>query len=134
MTDTIRTLSALQTLLADNTTGAISPQDLRDAIISGLGYLYGTSYDESATIGTDDIVVATTAGAAGITITLPAAASSQYKYYVFIRMDSGAGTVTIDANDAETINGATTYSMATQYDYCIIWCDGTEWLIVSSNA
>lgn len=34
MADTIRTISALQTLLADNATGDISPQDLRDMLVS----------------------------------------------------------------------------------------------------
>lgn len=34
MVDTVRTLSALQTLLADNTSGDISPQDVRDMLVS----------------------------------------------------------------------------------------------------
>lgn len=34
MADTVRNISALQTLLADNTSGAISPQDLRDVLVS----------------------------------------------------------------------------------------------------
>lgn len=34
MADTVRTLSALQTLLADNSSGAISPQDVRDFLVS----------------------------------------------------------------------------------------------------
>lgn len=34
MVDTVRTRAALQTLLADNTTGDISPQDLRDFLVS----------------------------------------------------------------------------------------------------
>lgn len=34
MADTLRTIAALQTLLADNTVGAISPQDLRDMLVS----------------------------------------------------------------------------------------------------
>lgn len=39
MADTSKTLAALQILLADNTAGDISPQDLRDAILSCLsGY------------------------------------------------------------------------------------------------
>lgn len=45
MADTARTLTALQTLLADNTTGDISPQDLRDFLVScmgGFGHLYVT--------------------------------------------------------------------------------------------
>ena len=34
MADTMRSLASITTLLADNTTGAISPQDLRDALIA----------------------------------------------------------------------------------------------------
>ena len=34
MADTRRTLSALQTLLANNITGAVSPQDMRDVLVS----------------------------------------------------------------------------------------------------
>lgn len=37
MTDTARSLSALQALLADNTSAAISPQDVRDFLVSALG-------------------------------------------------------------------------------------------------
>ena len=37
MADTIRNLTALQTLLADNNTGLISPQDIRDLLVSSLG-------------------------------------------------------------------------------------------------
>lgn len=37
MAETERPFTTLQTLLADNTTKAISPQDLRDAIVSALG-------------------------------------------------------------------------------------------------
>lgn len=36
MPDTVRSISSLQTLLADNTSGAISAQDLRDMLVSVL--------------------------------------------------------------------------------------------------
>lgn len=57
MVDTIRTLSALQTLHADNTEGAISPQDNRDLLVSGwtpenIRYLHHRLPDE--TPHTDD--------------------------------------------------------------------------------
>ena len=39
MSDTVRTWTALQTLLADNTAGGISAQDLRDAIMSAMSIL-----------------------------------------------------------------------------------------------
>jgi hypothetical protein len=45
MSDTIRTLAALQTLLANNTSHDISPQDLRDFLVSVRGVW--TSYSPS---------------------------------------------------------------------------------------
>lgn len=47
MVDTARTISALQTILADNTTGAISPQDTRDMLVS-LQLKYGEIYISSS--------------------------------------------------------------------------------------
>ena len=43
MADTPRSVSTLQTLLADNTSGQISPQKLRDFLVSSLG-IYGSIY------------------------------------------------------------------------------------------
>lgn len=56
MVDTVRTTSALRTLLADNTAGNISAQDLRDVLVSckgGHGY-----YPDLATIATPLAIVA----------------------------------------------------------------------------
>lgn len=131
MADTVRTLSALQALLADNSSRAISPQDIRDAVISAVGFMYGRALSEDTTLTTSDIVIIGTGGESGITLTLPAAASSQYKYYCIVKVDSGAGAVAIDANESETINGNTTLSLSAQYDSAVIWCDGTEWFVLA---
>ncbi len=47
MPDIIKSLADLQTLLADNNTGLISPQDIRDLLVSSLGG-FG-AYDDLAT-------------------------------------------------------------------------------------
>jgi hypothetical protein len=47
MADTVRTLAELLTLLADNTTGAISEQDMRDVVVS-LSPAHGGMYISSA--------------------------------------------------------------------------------------
>lgn len=133
MADTVRTLSALQTLLADNTTQGISPQDLRDFLISAVGYVYGRALAVNATLTTNDVVVVGTGGAGGITLTLPAVASSQYKLYHAVKEDDGAGAVTLDGNSSETINGATTYALSAQYDAVTIWCDGSEWFVLGTK-
>jgi len=48
MADTRRSLSALQALLADNQSGDISPQDVRDFVVS-CGFPYGAYYLTSPT-------------------------------------------------------------------------------------
>lgn len=62
------------------------------------------------------------------TINLPAAASSTGKIYNI--KNKGSGTVTIDANSAETIDGAATLNLTVQYESYTIICDGTEWFII----
>jgi hypothetical protein len=63
---------------------------------------------------------------AGLTLTLPAAASSSG--FVISVMNTGAtGTVTIDGNGAETIDGETTLDITDQFGAATVRCDGTEW-------
>jgi hypothetical protein len=52
MADTVRTLAAIQALLADNTDGHISPQDLRDAIVTAMSIL-----PEQSETGWKDLVM-----------------------------------------------------------------------------
>jgi hypothetical protein len=77
MSDTVRVLSALQTLLADNTNRAISPQDLRDFLVSAVGDQYGRAVSTGQALTLDDCVIAATGGAGGITLTLPQASTAQ---------------------------------------------------------
>ena len=62
MVDTIRTMAALQSLWADNTTADISPQDGRDVIVSSMTGGYGLIYvtggsTEQTSIGTTDVLL-----------------------------------------------------------------------------
>ncbi len=66
----------------------------------------------------------------GVTIALPAAASSKGRTYVIKKTDATAGALTIDPNAAETIDGATTYVITTQYQSVTIVCDGSNWWII----
>lgn len=132
MTDTVRTLSALQALLADNVTRAISPQDIRDAVISGVGHAYGRAVSGNTTLTSDDVVVAATGGSSGITLTLPPVASNQYMLLFVIKVDSATGAVTLDANSTEQINGAATYTLSSQWAAALLWCDGTQWFVLAT--
>ena len=61
MADTIRTIAQLQALLADNTTGDISPQDLRDMLVS-----LANAYQKLNTKGWKDNVSLVSAAPAGV--------------------------------------------------------------------
>lgn len=77
---------------------------------------------------THDFVPVTTA-ASTITITLPAVSGNTGLTYTIMKADSGAGTVVITPNGAETINGDTTYTLKKQYETIEIVSNGTLWFV-----
>lgn len=130
MTDTIRTLSALQTLLADNSSRAISPQDHRDSLYSSLGALPFGTLAASGTLTEDDCVVSVTCGTVNTSVHLPSALTTRVgKFYVLRKADGSAGgTLTVDPSGTQTANGASTKSITTQYNSLVlINTGGLDW-------
>jgi len=70
------------------------------------------------------------ATSAAFTVTLPAATSNSGRVYVIKKIDSSANVVTVDGNASETIDGATTHALSSQYDFVRIQCDGSNWHII----
>ena len=65
-----------------------------------------------------------------ITITLPAVSGCSGRIYHIKKIDSSAYTVTIDANSSETIDGALTQTLTTQYESITIQNNGSAWYII----
>ena len=63
-----------------------------------------------------------------ITVTLPPASSAAGT--VLTIKNVGTGAITIDGYSAETIDGAATKALSSQYDSCRIICNGTLWYII----
>lgn len=78
-----------------------------------------------------DCVVVGDATGGSFTITLPAAAGCTGRVYSFVRYNGGVNTVTIDGNGAETINGAATKRLDSQYASITLVNDGIEWFILA---
>jgi hypothetical protein len=96
--------------------------------ISGIGFKQAYVTKTGAYTATnDDYVIDCTSGT--FTVTLPA--SSGRTGRILIIKNSGAGTITVDGNASETIDGATTYSLSVQYATVQIMSDGTNWKIIS---
>lgn len=118
------------------TEGATPPKELNDAIReikTVLKNLNGvtTVTDTYTALITDEVVLCNKA--TPFTITLPAAAncgtSAFTKRYVFINI--GAGAVTIDGSGTETIDGALTLSLASQYTSTTMFTNGSNWFTSS---
>jgi hypothetical protein len=65
------------------------------------------------------------------TLTLPAAATAGNGFNVRI-LNSGSGTVVVDGDGSETINGSANKSLA-QYQCVHLFCNGTGWVILSPS-
>jgi hypothetical protein len=98
--------------------GSISGAGFKQAYVTKTGAYTATN---------DDYVIDCTSGT--FTVTLPA--SSGRTGRILIIKNSGAGTITVDGNASETIDGATTYSLSVQYATVQIMSDGTNWKIIS---
>ena len=92
-----------------------------------------TSYSTTGSIAAGDETVLLTAGAGGITRTLPTAVGVDGQEYILKRVDAGAGNVTIDTTSAQTIDGATSYILSNQWQYVTVQSDGANWVIVGNN-
>ena len=83
-------------------------------------------------VETDDIILCNSSGGA-FTITLPAAATYNGKILTLKKTDSTfatANAITIDGNASETIDGALTTTLNTQYETLEIISDGSNWHVV----
>ena len=112
---TDRTISAIMSLLADNTSGAISPQDLRDAIDSvdgtGWGQWADTQYPCSGTafsIAADTDTVVPNNGGAVIDAYMPDDVATFYDGSVITGREGDGILITIDLISTPT-NANTTF-------------------------
>lgn len=80
--------------------------------------------------GASDYLLLVNATAGAVTVNLPAAANSNGVYLIVKKTDASVNAVTVDANGAETIDGAATQVITAQYDAVTVFCDGSGWWIV----
>lgn len=79
---------------------------------------------------TSDLTVAMTTGVASKMVTLPTAADNTGRRITIKKVDAGAGSVVVDGEGAETIDGSTTYTINAQYAFVTVQSDGSNWMII----
>ena len=82
-----------------------------------------------------DKIIRVDATSGAVTIALIAAATAGDGFQIAVKkVDSSGNAVTIDGNASETIDGATTLALSTQYDVALLACDGSNWHVINSAA
>jgi hypothetical protein len=70
-------------------------------------------------------------GQAGATVNLPGAVG--FNAAILVKKVGAGAAVTVQAAGSQTIDGAATYSLSTQYKYVRLLSDGSNWQIVAAN-
>jgi len=114
--------------IANGGTGATTAAGAVNALIIAPSAVKTTTY----AILTTDSAVLTDATSGSFTVTLPTAVGVAGKTYTIKRTDQTlANAVTIATTSSQTIDGATTRKLCTQYEQFTIVSDGSNWQVLS---
>ena len=130
--DTLRVVSALLALFPDNTSGAITPQDVRDLVVSALGYRTIRTITATATLNSDDDFVIVNVSDGNQVITLPAAASCPGRTITVKRINTSNSFLVVPPTG--TIEGSASFAFASQWRTKAFFSDGSVWRFAIGGA
>lgn len=123
---TADTITATTLFTGPNVTSGTDPGHIHTDASLDLARNASASVSTSTALTLSYGFVFADASSGAITLTLPAAGSSnEWRYYIK-KTDSSANFVTM----AGTIDGATNFDLELEGESITIYCDGTEWFIV----
>src|SRR4051812_42139359 len=123
------------TVLSHVATGDVATANLQNLLIDDIAVLK-TSIDNSghllypikqskvanySIVATDDVVLCN----GTFTATLPDVTTCTGRFFNI--KNTGTGTITVATVSAQTIDGASTFSLSVQYQSVTIYSDGTTW-------
>lgn len=80
-------------------------------------------------------VILVSAAGGSVTLTLPAANAANFSAFTIVRTDNSANAVTIARAGSDTIQGATSLALSSQYASVVLEVDGAAvWVIVGGSA
>lgn len=96
------------------------------------GFRHGVTSQSAAYTATTAVsVILCNATTAAFTVTLPTAVGFTGLEYTIKKTDSSANAVTVATTSSQTIDGSTTYSLPTQYNFVTVVSDGANWMRIN---
>lgn len=121
-------------VLTDDASVEIWTADPVDGAVGASGAVIAKTAAYTVAIDDATKVVTVDATAGAVTVTLLPAATAGDGFEVTVKkIDSSVNAVTIDGNGAETIDGATTLVLGSQYHSATLRCDGAAWHLVTKG-
>lgn len=108
-----------------------SAGDLNELAQLLTGVVYVKKTTTYTALATDDVITADATGAA-FTVTLPSAIPNLGKVFRIKRLNAAANAVTVDTTSAQTIDGAASKALNTQFAALSVVSDGANWHILST--
>ncbi|MBM4251771.1 MAG: hypothetical protein FJ146_07350 [Deltaproteobacteria bacterium] len=81
-----------------------------------------------------DSVVLASADSGPLTMSLPSAVGIPGRQYLIKKKDSSPNIVSVEASGSETIEGAASFQLISQWMYVALISDGANWIVGSTNA
>lgn len=88
------------------------------------------SVSAAYTLDVSDTTLLCTATGGAFTVALPPAAQLKWRIFNVKKVDASANAVTIDPFGSETIDGAATLAVGTQYESAMFQSDGSNWHVL----
>lgn len=110
-------------------TEALRLKSTKEAVFAGAIATPGATITTTTTLDATHSMVLCDATSAAFTVNLPAAAGVPGRVYTIKKIDSTGNAITIDGNASETIDGATTASLTTQWQSKTIQAVGGAWYV-----
>lgn len=104
---------------------------IRRSEISNYNHLAKKTVTSSYTVLPADEVILVDCTAAAVTITLPDAVGNSNLLLRIKKIDSSGNAVTIATSNSQTIDGASTVTISTQWQTSAVLSDGTNWQTLS---
>lgn len=113
----------------DNTTGMTPLRTLQTIQEHALVLALTTKNTDYTILSTDSTIICN-ASTVNLTMTLPAAGTVTNQIYNIKKADATVYTIIVDGNGSETIDGASTFTLTSQWECITVQSDGSNWFIL----